>query len=38
MIDCSICGQKIPQEDIEIQAHLIRHEQDWIDSLKRRKV
>lgn len=31
MIDCPICGTKIPRNDYEIQHHLIIHEDRWIE-------
>jgi len=29
MIDCPICGDKIPRDDFDIQYHLINHEDQW---------
>ena len=31
MIDCPICGDKIPRDSFEIQSHLLYHEDIWID-------
>lgn len=34
MTDCSICGIKLPKDDVEIQHHLLSHEYEWIQSLR----
>ena len=34
MIDCPVCGDKIPRNDFEIQHHLINHENEWVNSLR----
>lgn len=31
MVDCPICGDKLPIDDFEIQHHLINHEERWIE-------
>lgn len=31
MIDCPICGDNIPKDDLEIESHLINHEDEWIN-------
>ena len=30
MIDCPICGDKIPRNDLEIESHLLYHEDEWV--------
>jgi len=31
MIDCPVCGNKIPRDDLEIQRHFFDHEDEWIN-------